>query len=98
MLSLTRSQHKISSVIHFAGLKAVGESTKLPLQYYHVNVMGAVNVLQCMKDHNVTSFVFSSSATVYGDPVQLPISEAHPVSLLSFPEFCVRVTRLSGGC
>eukprot|EP00040_Diaphanoeca_grandis_P027136 m.153760 g.153760 ORF g.153760 m.153760 type:complete len:346 (-) comp30847_c0_seq1:193-1230(-) len=68
-----------SAVIHFAGLKAVGESTKIPLKYYSNNVTGTLNLLQCMLDHSCKNLVFSSSATVYGDPVKLPIDENHPV-------------------
>jgi UDP-glucose 4-epimerase len=74
-------KYSFSSVIHFAGLKAVGESTRLPLSYYHVNVTGALHLLETMRAHNVKNFVFSSSATVYGDPESLPIAETQPVSL-----------------
>ena len=71
---------EIESVIHFAGLKAVGESTKLPLLYYHNNITGTVNLLQCMEKHNVNRIVFSSSATVYGTPKIVPIREDFPLS------------------
>lgn len=73
-------QHKISSVIHFAGLKAVGESVQQPLAYYDNNVAGTVNLLQAMQRHAVNSIVFSSSATVYGDPHTTPIQEHFPLS------------------
>lgn len=69
------------AVIHFAGLKAVGESTKKPLYYYHNNLTGTINLLQAMEEHGVTNLVFSSSATVYGDPVKLPIDEQHQVGV-----------------
>ena len=65
----------IDSVIHFAGLKAVGESVEKPLLYYHNNLTGTFNLLECMEKHNVNRIVFSSSATVYGTPKSVPISE-----------------------
>ncbi|XP_078362506.1 UDP-glucose 4-epimerase-like [Oculina patagonica] len=73
------SKHEFYAVVHLAALKAVGESVEIPLQYYHNNVTGSINLLQCMKEHGVWNFVFSSSATVYGLPNCLPISEDHPV-------------------
>ena len=73
------SKHQFDSVIHFAALKAVGESTEIPVTYYKVNVGGTINLLEVMKEFNVKKFVFSSSATVYGSPVKLPIDENHPV-------------------
>ncbi|PIK33880.1 UDP-glucose 4-epimerase [Apostichopus japonicus] len=72
-------KHRIDSVIHFAGLKAVGESNEIPLKYYRVNIGGTVNLLDVMKEFNVVNIVFSSSATVYGTPDYLPIDEKHPV-------------------
>lgn len=69
------AQHQINSVIHFAGLKAVGESVSKPLAYYQNNVMGSLTLLQEMQKAGVTNFVFSSSATVYGDPEVVPITE-----------------------
>jgi len=77
-LSEIFSTYKISSVIHCAGLKAVGESVQVPLKYYRVNVGGTLNLLECMKDAGVNRIVFSSSATVYGTPQYLPIDEKHP--------------------
>lgn len=68
-------ENKIESVINFAGFKAVGESVEKPLEYYHNNVYGAITVLEVMKKHNVKNFIFSSSATVYGDPERIPIDE-----------------------
>lgn len=69
-----------SAVIHFAGLKAVGESVEKPLLYYDNNVVGTVRLLQAMTECGVKTLVFSSSATVYGDPQQLPLTEQHPLS------------------
>lgn len=69
------SEHDISAVVHFAGLKAVGESNTMPLSYYHNNVAGTVTLLQVMADHNVKNLVFSSSATVYGDRNVSPMVE-----------------------
>ncbi len=74
------TKHDIYSVIHFAGLKAVGESVEKPLAYYDNNVAGTVNLLQAMQRHNVKNIVFSSSATVYGDPHTTPIQEHFPLS------------------
>ncbi len=71
---------EIESVIHFAGLKAVGESVSLPLYYYHNNLTGTFNLLECMLSHKVYRIVFSSSATVYGLPKSVPISEDFPLS------------------
>ena len=68
----------IDSVIHFAGLKAVGESGAKPLEYYYNNLPCPLEVLKAMRRHNVKNFVFSSSATVYGDPERVPISEDFP--------------------
>jgi len=73
------AKHSINSVVHFAGLKAVGESTVKPVEYYQVNVQGTLTLLDAMRDANVFKLVFSSSATVYGDPASLPIKEYFPV-------------------
>ena len=70
----------ISAVIHFAGLKAVGESVEKPLLYYHNNLTGTFHLLECMEKHSVNRIVFSSSATVYGMPKSVPISEDFPLS------------------
>ncbi|KAJ7304349.1 hypothetical protein JRQ81_011899 [Phrynocephalus forsythii] len=72
-------KHRFSAVIHFAGLKAVGESVQIPLEYYKVNLTGTIQLLETMKAHGVKNMVFSSSATVYGDPAYLPLDEKHPV-------------------
>ncbi|MCE0558306.1 UDP-glucose 4-epimerase GalE [Motilimonas sp. 1_MG-2023] len=74
------SQHDFDSVIHFAGLKAVGESTQIPLTYYDNNISGTVTLCEVMAKHNVKNIVFSSSATVYGDPATVPITEDFPTS------------------
>ncbi len=63
------------AVIHFAGLKAVGESVEKPLLYYHNNLTGTINLCQVMQEHGIKNIVFSSSATVYGDPASVPITE-----------------------
>ncbi|MCL2559815.1 MAG: UDP-glucose 4-epimerase GalE [Turicibacter sp.] len=71
---------RIDSVIHFAALKAVGESVEKPLAYYSNNLIGTLNLLQTMKKYNINNFVFSSSATVYGIPETNPITEAFPLA------------------
>ncbi|NHN30530.1 UDP-glucose 4-epimerase GalE [Paenibacillus agricola] len=71
--------HHIDTVIHFAGLKAVGESVKIPLQYYHNNITGTLNLCHTMQKFGVKKLVFSSSATVYGTPEKMPISEDFPL-------------------
>ncbi|MGV1045277.1 UDP-glucose 4-epimerase GalE [Limnohabitans sp.] len=73
------AEHAVDAVLHFAGLKAVGESVAQPLRYYDNNVHGSQVLLQACADAGVFNFVFSSSATVYGEPAQMPISEACPV-------------------
>ncbi|RXG58849.1 UDP-glucose 4-epimerase, partial [Armadillidium vulgare] len=70
--------HKIDLVIHFAAMKAVGESMQFPLIYYKNNVIGTINLVEAMKNHGVYNLVFSSSCTIYGDPEHLPITEDHP--------------------
>ena len=72
--------HDIEAVIHFAGLKAVGESVAKPLMYYDNNVSGSVKLLEAMQACNVKKIIFSSSATVYGDPATVPIMEDFPTS------------------
>ena len=73
-------RYKFDSVIHFAGLKAVEESTRLPQHYQENNVTGSANLFSCIKEHGIERLIFSSSATVYGEPQYLPIDEAHPIS------------------
>ncbi|GLV39759.1 UDP-galactose 4'-epimerase [Carabus blaptoides fortunei] len=70
-------KHKIDCVIHFAAIKAVGESMQFPLLYYKNNLIGMINLLEVMADHDCYQLVFSSSCTVYGEPVELPITESH---------------------
>ncbi len=73
-------RHPIAATVHFAAFKAVGESTAQPLDYYANNIGGLLTVCQTMQRHGVQRFVFSSSATVYGDPQQLPLTEDAPLS------------------
>ena len=73
-------ENKIDAVIHFAGLKAVGESVSIPITYYHNNITGTLNLVDIMQKHNVFNIVFSSSATVYGMPKTVPITEDFPLS------------------
>ena len=72
------TENPIDAVIHFAGLKAVGESVRLPLKYYHNNITGTLVLCDVMQKHGVKKIVFSSSATVYGDPAFIPITEECP--------------------
>jgi len=74
------SKHSIDSVIHFAGFKAVGESVAKPLMYYQNNIISTLNLCECMAKNEVKNLVFSSSATVYGDPEKVPITEDFPLS------------------
>ena len=76
---------KIEAVIHFAGLKAVGESVFKPLEYYHNNITGTLILCDEMRKHGVKSIVFSSSATVYGDPAFVPITEECPKGVITDP-------------
>ena len=85
ILELLFSKHKINAVIHFAGLKAVGESVEKPLNYYDTNVYGTLTLCQAMKKFGVKNLVFSSSATVYGDPVELPLREDMPTGTPTNP-------------
>lgn len=80
LITMALIDHQIDAVIHFAGLKAVGESVQKPIEYYANNVQGTISLLEAMKVANVKTLVFSSSATVYGDPQYLPIDELHPTS------------------
>ena len=77
--------YKIDGVIHFAGLKAVGESVKKPLEYYDNNVNGSRVLLSVMKEYGCKNFIFSSSATVYGEPDVVPITEQSPVKRANCP-------------
>ncbi|WP_049720977.1 UDP-glucose 4-epimerase GalE [Gilvimarinus polysaccharolyticus] len=73
-------EHDITAVMHFAGLKAVGESTEIPLSYYRANVAGSIALFEAMAANQVWSLIFSSSATVYGNPKSVPIDEGFPCS------------------
>lgn len=73
-------QHDVDAVIHFAGYKAVGESVQKPLMYYDNNITGTLYLCEVMRKHGVKNLVFSSSATVYGDPAEVPITEDFPTS------------------
>ena len=75
----------IESVIHFAGLKAVGESVAIPATYYYNNLVSTLNLCEAMKKHGVKIIVFSSSATVYGDPAEIPIKETTPLGKTTNP-------------
>lgn len=77
------TNYKIDAVMHFAGLKAVGESVENPLIYYDNNVKGTIELLQAMQRHHVKKLVFSSSATVYGLPKEVPIDETHPLNAIN---------------
>ena len=79
-LEFVFAEHNIDAVIHFAGYKAVGESVSKPLSYYHNNITGTLYLCEAMKKYGVKNLVFSSSATVYGDPETVPIKEDFPLS------------------
>ena len=83
LLTETLKDYNIDSVIHFAGLKAVGESLEKPIEYFENNIAGSISLLKAMKKTNVKKIVFSSSATVYGDPEYLPYDEIHPKSAVN---------------
>lgn len=74
-------KHQFDAVMHFAGLKAVGESVQIPLKYYQNNITGTLNLVEVMAENNVKKLVFSSSATVYGYPETVPIDESFPLSV-----------------
>lgn len=78
-------ENKIDAVIHFAGLKAVGESCQKPVLYYNNNICGTLNLIQSMEEHGVRNIVFSSSATVYGDTKEVPVNEDSPVGHATNP-------------
>jgi UDP-glucose 4-epimerase len=83
--SLFDSHSDISAVIHFAALKAVGESAEHPIRYYENNVAGSIVLLREMERAGVNNLVFSSSCTVYGEPKEVPIDESHPIGKVSSP-------------
>lgn len=78
-------ENDFDSVIHFAGFKAVGESVAEPLKYYDNNLINTINLLEVMKEHNVKKFIFSSTATVYGEPKEIPVSEDTEVGKTASP-------------
>lgn len=83
MLSKILKDYGIEAVMHFAGLKAVGESVEKPIEYFNNNVGGTISLLEAMHENRVKRLVFSSSATVYGEPQYLPIDENHPTSAIN---------------
>lgn len=83
LLRRTIATYSIEAVIHFAGLKAVGESIEKPIDYYANNVQGAISLLEAMRSEEVKTLVFSSSATVYGHPHYLPLDESHPTCAIN---------------
>lgn len=78
-------KENVDAVIHFAGLKAVGESVRKPVEYYNNNIAGTLNLIEAMRSHDVKNIIFSSSATVYGDPAQIPITEQCPKGTCTNP-------------
>lgn len=84
-LEVIFAKENVDAVIHFAGLKAVGESVAKPLEYYENNIAGTVNLCFAMRKYNVKNIIFSSSATVYGDPAQIPITEECPKGTCTNP-------------
>ncbi|NBU45392.1 MAG: UDP-glucose 4-epimerase GalE [Betaproteobacteria bacterium] len=83
LLTEALATHHIDAVIHFAGLKAVGESVEKPVDYYANNVQGAISLLEAMQSVDIKTLVFSSSATVYGEPQYLPLDENHPTRAIN---------------
>jgi len=83
LISAILIKHHIDAVIHFAGMKAVGESFEKPVDYYENNVQGTISLLRAMQAHNIKTLVFSSSATVYGQPQYLPLDENHPTHAIN---------------
>ena len=79
------SENQIDAVIHFAGLRAVGESVQKPVEYYTVNIAGTLNLIDVMRTYGCKNIIFSSSATVYGEPAQIPITEACPKGTCTNP-------------
>ena len=78
-------REKVDAVIHFAGLKAVGESVAKPIEYYRNNIAGTLNLCDEMRAHGVKNIIFSSSATVYGEPAEMPITENCPKGICTNP-------------
>ena len=86
-------ENKIDAVINFAGFKAVGESVQKPIEYYTNNISGALNLLDVMRKHNVKKFVFSSSATVYGNPEKIPLTEDCKIGGTTNPLFIEQILK-----
>ena len=91
-----RENPDISAILHFAAHKSVGQSVLNPLAYYRNNILGVVNVLQCMTEFDVSYFVFSSSCTVYGNTTSIPVTEAHGMGIATSPygaskQMCERI-------
>ena len=84
-MNIIFDENNIEAVIHFAGLKAVGESVAKPIEYYHNNIEGTLNLINVMRYHNVKNIIFSSSATVYGSPAEIPITETCPKGICTNP-------------
>lgn len=78
-------RNKFDAVIHFAGLKSVTDSLNNPMQYFNNNIVGTLNLMEAMKKNDVKNLIFSSSATIYGEPESLPIKETHPISIPNNP-------------
>jgi UDP-glucose 4-epimerase len=103
-----KEEEDISGVIHFAAFKAVGESVNQPLKYYQNNIGSLLSVLEAMKTFNIEDIVFSSSCTIYGEPVKLPVTESSPVQKATSPYgntkqiceeiLCDEVNSLNGNC
>jgi UDP-glucose 4-epimerase len=89
-------RNKIDSIIHFAALKAVGESVQEPLKYYYNNLISLINLCKCAEEFLVSDFIFSSSCSVYGEPDYVPVDENHPVKIAQSPygatkQMCERI-------
>jgi UDP-glucose 4-epimerase len=85
VVELCKKYPGLEAIVHFAALKAVGESVEIPLDYYYNNIVSSVNLLRAMIDYNIPNMVFSSSCTVYGLPDKLPVTEASPVKKANSP-------------
>lgn len=85
VFNFCRKYPELNAIIHFAALKAVGESVEMPLEYYHNNIESLLNLLLAMREFSIPSFVFSSSCTVYGQPDKLPVTEEAPIKKASSP-------------
>ncbi len=83
LLDETLARYRVSAVMHFAGLKSVADSIRQPLEYYDTNVVGTMQLLAAMRRANVEAFIFSSSATVYGDAAEVPVSESSPCATIN---------------